>query len=107
MDMKIILDNHNQHSEHTEAIQRIWRAKPTSSSDAKRYYDFNEGYYIEDKLDEVNILKIKLPLLSKKSIYAITKEEVVVEEGFPGGAIIGDFASSANSLRKLPQGTSS
>lgn len=80
IDMKLILDGRHEHSEHTEAIMRIWRGKPTSASDAKRYYDIAEGYYIEDKLDEGNILKIKLPLLSKKSIHAIAKDQIPIEE---------------------------
>lgn len=98
--MKLILDGRHEHSEHTEAIMRIWRAKPTSSSDAKRYYDFNEGYYIEDKLDEVNILKIKLPLLSKKSVLTITKEEVVIEDGGIGSSLgsMGILPATANVL---------
>jgi len=83
MDMKMILEGRHEHSEHTEAIMRIWRSKPSSSADAKRYYEFNEGYFIEDKLDEVNILKIKLPLLSKKSIHTIPRDDIVIDEPTP------------------------
>jgi hypothetical protein len=46
---------------------RIWRGKPTSASDAKRFYDISECYHIEEKIDETNIPKMKLPLLSRKS----------------------------------------
>jgi hypothetical protein len=59
---------------------RIWRQKPTSQSDAKTYFDFRDCYYIEDKLEEQNILKIKLPLLSKNSVNSIKKEDVFIEE---------------------------
>lgn len=80
MDTKMIFDGRNDNSEHTEAIMRIWRGKPSSASDAKRYYDYSECYYIEDKLEETNIPKIKLPLMSKKSVYSYKKEELFFEE---------------------------
>jgi hypothetical protein len=80
MDTKLIFEGRHENSEHTEAIMRIWRGKPSSSSDAKRYYDITECYYIEDKLEETNIPKIKLPLLSRKSVQGYKKEELFYEE---------------------------
>lgn len=66
-----------EHSEYTEIIMRVWRGKPSNLSDAKRFYDFSEGYYIEDKIEETNIPnKIKLPLISKKSIETFSREEL-------------------------------
>ena len=76
MDLKLIMDPHSERSEYIDAIMRIWRGKPSSSVDAKRYYDIKECYHIEDKLEETNISKIKLPLLSNHSVKHITKEEV-------------------------------
>lgn len=59
---------------------KIWRGKPATASDARRYYDISEAYHIEDKLEESNIPKIKLPLLSKKSARQYQKEEIFFEK---------------------------
>jgi len=59
---------------------RIWRGKPASSSDAKRYYDISECFHIEDKVDETNIPKMKLPIISKKSAKQYQKDELYYEE---------------------------
>lgn len=42
------MEGRHDNSEHAEAIMRIWRGKPTSASDAKRFYEYTECYYIED-----------------------------------------------------------
>jgi hypothetical protein len=65
------------HSETIEAIVRIWRGKPSSANDAKRYYNFSESYYIEDKLEEANLTKMKLPLISKKAIEEIKRDDYI------------------------------
>jgi hypothetical protein len=75
-----ILEGRQENSEHNEAIMRIWRGKPTSASDAKQYYDIKECYHIEDKLEETNIPKIKLPLLSNKSAQNYSKDDLFYED---------------------------
>ena len=76
----MIFEGRHENSEHTDAIMKIWRGKPASANDSKRYYESSQCYFIEDKVEETNILKIKLPLISKKSFYAFTKEELFYEE---------------------------
>jgi hypothetical protein len=80
MDTKLIFEGRHENSEHTEAIMRIWRGKPSSLMDSKRYYDITECFYIEDKLEETNIPKIKLPLLSKKSVHVFSRDELFFGE---------------------------
>jgi len=76
----LVLDGRNENSEHTEAIMRIWRGKPTSESDAKRFYDIDECYHIEEKLEETNISKLKLPLLCKRSAQQFQKDEIHLDD---------------------------
>src|SRR5690242_11102275 len=67
-------------------ITRIWRQSPTSSSDSKKFYNISECQCIEDKVDEGDIMKIKLPLISKRSV---RKEDITQSPIAPLGELVG------------------
>lgn len=74
---KDILNPRVDHSETVEAIVRILRGKPGSASEAKRFYSLGESQQIEDKLDEANITKMKLPVTSKKAVEEVKKDDLI------------------------------
>ena len=62
-----------KNSERSEIFNQMWRPKPSSSSHAKMYYDFNEVDKIDRQFQqEKSIFQIKLPLLSSQATLKYT-----------------------------------
>mmetsp|Transcript_7731 Transcript_7731/g.7153 ORF Transcript_7731/g.7153 Transcript_7731/m.7153 type:complete len:101 (-) Transcript_7731:33-335(-) len=77
-------------SENYEAILKLWRGKPSSSIDASRVYPLNENLIIEKKLDETVLSKVKLPLIGKKAVEEIKREDMMGENELNSSKIIID-----------------
>ena len=74
IDIKMITEGMT--SDITSGILNIWRTKPSSLTEARKIYSFENCFYIDDFLGETNLSKIKLPLLSKSCCDAVKKEDI-------------------------------
>jgi len=62
-------------SERSEIFNQMWRPKPSSSSHAKQYYEFNDVDKIDTQLQqERSIFHIRLPIISSQAVDKYTKE---------------------------------
>ncbi|CDW89296.1 UNKNOWN [Stylonychia lemnae] len=58
----------------------IWRNRPATESEARKYYSYNDVTVLEDKLEEQNVTKIKnLPYISTKAFKEIKKDDLMGE----------------------------
>jgi len=71
----------NKRNVPAEQINNLWRKGP-NEDEAHEYYDCRKSAVLEDKLDESNLSKIKLPMLSKKSTSEIGTGDKLDPEDF-------------------------
>jgi hypothetical protein len=68
-----------EYPEIIEAIEKLWRPRPAQLDEAKKYFVYKEKDrekdYIEDKLEEYNLAKIRMPVISRKGFEEIKKDE--------------------------------
>jgi hypothetical protein len=62
-----------------------------SLGEAKRYYILNENGFIEKKLDETNINKLKMPLISKRATEECKREDLMGEDELNSSNLIEDL----------------
>jgi len=67
MDIKSLVER-NIEQDANVSMSNIWRGRPAAPSDVKRIYSLEATYLIEDKLEEQNIMKLRLPMISRKSV---------------------------------------
>ncbi len=71
---------------------KIWRARPTNPDEAKKQYQMTETYFLEEKLDEINITKMKqMPFISKRSVDEIKRDDQMGEDEFKIQSLIEDL----------------
>ena len=62
-----------------------------TQNEAKRFYNLNENQSIERKLEESNVSKIKMPLIAKKAIEEIKREDLLGEDELNTSNLIEDI----------------
>jgi hypothetical protein len=68
-----------EYPEIVEALDKIWRPKPATQDEAKKYFCYRdkdrERDCIEDKIEEFNLSKIRLPFVSRKAFEEVRKDD--------------------------------
>jgi hypothetical protein len=81
-----------KHDKFDDFMKKLWRCRSQKlpafhTQEGRAFFNFENYQKIEDKLQPQgasNFMDLKLPLISKKSVYAMTKEELkVIEEENP------------------------